>query len=266
MPRPSVLGQTGPPGDRGTGSRAKLGPAPTCVSAHMGSPSSHTTPTSNPPHDVRLIPATGQSPLALDTHRDSPPPRTATHLRHALRLTPCTHPNPPPHDGHLSPRANRASPPQGITGPTSARRAPVSPLEPRLTPCPHPGPLRRTCTSVPGRTALPFPHEVPPSARHRSSQEHRPKRPRANNQRTRLRPVGDAPQAQTPAGLSVLVEGLAGPSRPNDGLGEPNHRLDRTMNSHPAGAPYRRRPHHLAFASGLGPRRANEHGASWTCR
>mgnify|MGYP007030406786 CR=1 FL=1 len=215
-----------------------------------------------------------QPPIPLTTCASSPPlgsplwplTRTATHLRHALRLTPCTHPNPPPHDGHLSPRANRASPPQGITGPTSARRAPVSPLEPRLTPCPHPGPLRRTCTSVPGRTALPFPHEVPPSARHRPSQEHRPKRPRANNQRTRLRPVGDAPQAQTPAGLSVLVEGLAGPSRPNDGLGEPNHRLDRTMNSHPAGAPYRRRPHHLAFASGLGPRRANEHGASWTCR
>ena len=110
MPRPSVLGQTGPPGDRGTGSRAKLGPAPTCVSAHMGSPSSHTTPTSNPPHDVRL--------------------------------TPFTHP---------------ASPAARIRGATSARRAPVSPREPRLTPCTHPGPLRRTCTSVPGRTALPVP-------------------------------------------------------------------------------------------------------------
>ena len=111
-----------------------------------------------------------QPPIPLTTCASSPPlgsplwplTRTATHLRHALRLTPCAHPrrhlrttgtclparttphprkaspDPPPHDGHLSPRANRASPP--------ART---------------PAPLRTTGTCLPARTT-PHPRKASP--------------------------------------------------------------------------------------------------------
>lgn len=111
-----------------------------------------------------------QPPIPLTTCASSPPlgsplwplTRTATHLRHAPRLTSATHcdsppartptplrttgtclpartaphprkasPDPPPHDGHPSPRSNRASPPAHTPAP-SAGRAPLSPDEPRF--------------------------------------------------------------------------------------------------------------------------------------